>query len=118
MEGLIMYLDPVAVKNLFSLIAQISSPGSSVVFDFLPPGIEDGSINNRGGKNMHKWAQKKGEPFRFGIDSNQLANFLSPIGFDNLMIMPAQKCIDMYLKRNHSKRPASPLFSFAYATVR
>lgn len=117
MEGLIMYLDPEAVKNLFSLISQISCLGSSVIFDFLPPGIEDGSIKNRGGKNMYKWARKKGEPFKFSIGKNQLSNFLSPIGFNNINIITAQQCRDLYFKGNRSKQPVSPLFSFAHAEV-
>jgi methyltransferase (TIGR00027 family) len=117
MEGLIMYLDPETVKNLFSLISRISCPGSSVVFDFLPPGIEDGTISSRGGRNMHKWAQEKGEPFKFGIDQDQLITFLTPLGFDDITVINAQQSKDLYFKGKSSTRPVSPLFSFAHATV-
>ncbi|MCP4551341.1 MAG: class I SAM-dependent methyltransferase, partial [Bacteroidetes bacterium] len=113
MEGLIMYLAPEIVKELFSLISHHSCPGSSVIFDFLPPGIEDGSINNRGGKNMHKWAIKKGEPFKFGIDRNKLPQFLSEVGFDNVEAVAAEECRDKYFMGNNRKRSISPLFSFA-----
>jgi methyltransferase (TIGR00027 family) len=118
MEGLIMYLAPESVKKLFSFISQHSCPGSEVIFDFLPPGIEDGSINNRGGKNMHKWAIKKGEPFKFGIDKNQLPQFLSDVGFENVRTVAAERCRDKYFTGNNRKRCISPLFSFGYATVR
>ena len=117
LEGLIMYLDPETVKKLFSLISRISCLGSSVVFDFLPAGIEDGSINSRGGKNMNKWALKKGEPFKFGIDKKTLPDFLSSIGFKEISITTAQQCRDIYFKGRSSNRPVSPLFSFANAEV-
>ena len=71
-----MYLDPEAVKELFSLISALSCKKSAVVFDFLPPGIEDGTIDNRGGRNLYKWAMKRGEPFKFGIDKKQLPHHL------------------------------------------
>jgi methyltransferase (TIGR00027 family) len=117
MEGLIMYLAPDAVKKLFSFISQNSGPGSAAIFDFLPPGIEDGSINNRGGKNMYKWAIKKGEPFKFSIDRNHLPGFLSEVGFDNVMSIAAEECREKYFKGKSSKRSLSPLFSFAHATI-
>lgn len=118
MEGLIMYLAPEIVKELFSVVSHNSCPGSSVVFDFLPPGIEDGSINNRGGKNMHKWAIKKGEPFKFGIGEKQLPQFLSGLGFHDVNAVSAQECGDRYFTETTGKRSLSPLFSFAHARVR
>ncbi len=118
MEGLIMYLAPETVKELFSLVSNNSSSGSAVVFDFLPPGIEDGTINNRGGKNMHKWAIKKGEPFKFGIEKNQLPQFLSEVGFDNVKAVQAEQCREKYFTENNRKRSISPLFSFAHAIVK
>ncbi len=118
MEGLIMYLAPETVKELFSIVSNNSSPGSAVVFDFLPPGIKDGSINNRGGKNMYKWAIKKGEPFKFGIAKNQLPQFLSEVGFDNVEAIQAEQCRNKYFTENNRKRSISPLFSFAHAIVK
>jgi len=118
MEGLIMYFAPEAVKKLFSFISDHSCPESAVVFDFLPPGIEDGTIDNRGGKNMYKWAIKREEPFKFGIDKNHLPQFLSEVGFHNVNIIAAEQCRDKYFKGASLKRPISPLFSFAHATVR
>jgi len=118
MEGLIMYLTPESVKVLFSFVSKNSCPGSAVIFDFLPPGIEDGSINNRGGKNMYKWAIKKGEPFKFSIDKKHLPHFLSEVGFNNVRAVPAEQCRAKYFTRNNRKRSISPLFSFAHATVK
>ncbi|MCG8686881.1 MAG: SAM-dependent methyltransferase, partial [Desulfobacterales bacterium] len=83
MEGLVMYIDPDSVKRLFSFISENSCPGSAVIFDFLPPGIEDGTIKNRAGRNMHKKKKKKGEPFKFSIDKSHLPQFLSKVGFNN-----------------------------------
>ena len=118
MEGLIMYLAPEAVKELFSFVSDHACPESAVVFDFLPPGIEDGTINSKGGKNMHKWAIKKGEPFKFGIDKGQLPQFLSEVGFHNVTAVAAEHCREKYFTGNNRNRAISPLFSFAHATVK
>ena len=118
MEGLIMYLDPEAVRKLFYFISELCCPDSAVVFDFLPPGIEDGTISNRGGKNMYSWGKKRGEPFKFGIEKRHLPQFLSEIGFNDIKVIAAEQCRNKYFKGASRKRSISPLFSFAHATVR
>ena len=118
MEGLIMYLAPESAKTLFPFVSHNSCSGSAVIFDFLPPGIEDGSINNRGGKNMYKWAIKRGEPFKFSIDKNHLPQFLSEVGFNNVKAVAAEQCREKYFTGSNRKRAISPLFSFAHASVR
>ncbi|THB80776.1 MAG: class I SAM-dependent methyltransferase [Desulfobacteraceae bacterium] len=115
LEGLIMYLDPQAVRSLFTFISGNSGSGSSVVFDFLPPGVVDGTIQNRGGRNMHQWAKRKGEPFKFGIDGHDLPGFLSGLGFHDIRVTTAGACRDQYAGGGLSRRKASPLFSFATA---
>jgi len=118
MEGLIMYLSPESLKRLFLFISHNSCQGSTVIFDFLPPGIEEGTINNRGGKNMYKWAIKKGEPFRFSIDKSDLPKFLSECSFDNVEAVAAEQCREKYFTGKNRKRAISPLFSFAHAIVK
>ena len=118
MEGLVMYIDPDSVQRLFSFISKNSCPGSAVIFDFLPPGIEDGTIKNRAGRNMHKWAIKKGEPFKFSIDKSHLPQFLSKVGFNNVNAVTAEDCRGKYFTGNNRNRAISPLFSFAHATVK
>ena len=118
LEGLIMYLAPESVKELFASISHHSCPGSGVVFDFFPSGIEDGSIPDRGGRNMYHWAIMKGEPFKFGIDQEQLPNFLSDVGFFNINTVAAEECREKYFTGSNRSRSISPLFFFATASVR
>ena len=66
---------------------------------------------------MYKWALEKGEPSKFGIDKDQLINFLTPLGFDDITVVTAQQSKDLYFKGNSSRRSISPLFSFAHAVV-
>lgn len=117
MEGLIMYLTRKDNEILFSYIAKNAGPKSSVVFDFLPPGIEDGSIRIRGGRNMYRWARRKGEPFRFGIARENLPPFLEAYGFRNVTAIAAEECRDMYFNGASRDRRISQLFSFAHASV-
>ncbi len=117
MEGLIMYLPKETIEALFLFISHNSGPGSSIIFDFLPPGIEDGTITIRGGKNMNKWAKKRGEPFQFGIAKEKLPGFLAKTGFNNVNSIAAEECREKYFKGASRKRTISGLFSFAHATV-
>ena len=68
MEGLVMYLASEAIGSILSFISKNSGAGSAVVFDYLPPGIEDGTTALKAGRALHNWAKRRGEPFQFGTD--------------------------------------------------
>jgi methyltransferase (TIGR00027 family) len=80
-EGVTMYISKEAVMGTLQFIAGQSSPGSSVVFDYVPMAILD--LKNRyeqidKGTNGRKWMP--GEPIIFGIEDDKLETFFSQIG--------------------------------------
>jgi len=117
MEGLVMYLPIEAFKNILLFVSQNSGPGSSVVFDFLPPGIDDGTIELKVGKTLHNYAKKRGEPFQFGIDKTGIEKFLSENGFYQIQCISAEECRPKYFNGANQMRKISPLFSFAHAEI-
>jgi len=117
MEGLIMYLEKEVIEDLLSFISNNSGPESSIVFDFLPSGIENGTAKGKGGNFFHKWAKSKGEPFQFGINQEELPQFLQKNGFNNVKSISAEECRNIYFHGASKNRILSELFFFAQATV-
>jgi len=117
MEGVVMYLTEAVVGELFTFIAGRSGKGSSVVFDHLPESMVDGTEQTREGRSMHRFVLKKGEPFRFGMDPEQMDQFLSEKGFVRITNQPAADYKDAYFKRISQDRKISALFSFVHASL-
>ena len=92
-EGVVYYLDPAAVESTLHFIAKNSAPGSSVVFDYLPPSVVNGTNKNPYAKTVAEYVRSVGEPFTFGIEPDNCGAFLkkqnltqvSDIGHDYLV---------------------------------
>ena len=117
MEGLVMYLTKAVFGDLLTFIACCSGKGSSVVFDYLPESIVDGTIRCREGRSMHRHVVKKGEPFRFGMAADQMDQLLSEKGFIYISNRPAADYKDTYFKGINRQRKISKVFSLVYASI-
>ena len=81
MEGLLMYIPPKAVDEILSFISKNSGRGSSIIFDYYPQSLVDGTSRSEAAKNIKDFVAQLGEPLQFGIDENALVEFLSQRGF-------------------------------------
>ena len=117
MEGLVMYLTKAVVGELLTFIDSYSGKGSSVVFDYLPESMVDGSVRAREGRSMYRFVVKQGEPFRFGMAPEQMGQFLSDKGFVHISNRPATDFKDAYFKGINQNRNISELFSFVHASL-
>ena len=80
-EGLVMYLTPEAVRDLFSQCAAISGGGSRTAFSFIPTG-PDGRLDVGPWSGMMLWLQKAaGEPWTWSIRPEELGRFLEKTGW-------------------------------------
>ena len=61
-------------------MAQLSAPGSRLVFDYLIPSMLDGSSDLYGAPQLVARVREAGEPFRFGIDDADLPSVLEDAG--------------------------------------
>lgn len=118
LEGLIMYMSPETVDEILSFISDNSGNYSSVIFDCLPSSVVDGTIKAKEGKAMREHVIKKGEPFRFGLEKEEIEKFLSERGFFNIKNVMAEECRDTYFKGASQDRKISGIFTFVHATVR
>ncbi len=75
-EGLLMYLGPDAVRDLFDQCADIAGSGSRFAFSYIPTGA-DGRPDAGRWTGMMLWLQKAaGEPWNWSIRPEELGLFL------------------------------------------
>lgn len=75
-EGLLMYLEPSEVKNLFDFVRENSAENSRFAFTFMERD-ESGRIRFRNSsKFVDFWLKIKGEPFQWGLEADELTGFL------------------------------------------
>jgi len=86
-EGLVMYLPPEAVRNLFCQCAVIAGVGSRIVFTYIPTGT-DGRPDVGRWPGLMLWLQKAiGEPWIWSIRPEELGLFLKESGWTNTLEM-------------------------------
>jgi methyltransferase (TIGR00027 family) len=116
-EGVTMYLSAEAVDITLAFIAGQSSPGSSVIFDYFPPSVVEGTCPYREAKALRKKVARYGEKMRFGIEPTAIEDFLAQRGFHRIRSIPAEECKSLYFRETYAHLPVSRLFHFAHAEV-
>ncbi len=82
-EGLVMYLPPEAVRDLFCQCAVIAGIGSRIAFTYIPTGA-DGRPDAGRWTGLMLWLQKvSGEPWIWSIRPEKLGSFLKETGWTN-----------------------------------
>ncbi|MBW2478040.1 MAG: SAM-dependent methyltransferase [Deltaproteobacteria bacterium] len=82
-EGLLMYLHPEAVSNLFHQCAEMVSEGSRFIFSYIPAG-EDGRLDAGRWTRLMLWLQKVvGEPWTWSVQPEELGSFLKNVGWEH-----------------------------------
>ena len=80
-EGLVMYLPPEAVLDLFCQCAVVSGVGSRIAFSYIPTGA-DGRPDAGRWTGLMLWLQKVvGEPWTWSIRPKELSLFLEKTGW-------------------------------------
>jgi methyltransferase (TIGR00027 family) len=82
-EGLVMYLPPEAVRDLFYQCAVVAGVGSRMAFSYIPSGA-DGRPDVGRWTGLLLWLQKVvGEPWTWSIRPEELGPFLEKAGWTN-----------------------------------
>jgi len=86
-EGLVMYLRPEGVRDLFCQCAVIAGVGSRIAFTYIPTGA-DGRPDAGRWTGLMLWLQKViGEPWTWSIRPEELGLFLEESGWTNAPTM-------------------------------
>jgi len=117
MEGLLMYLSPETVDDIFSFIAKNSGKGSAILFDYYIQSVVDGSCELLVGKNIHNQLVQLGEPLKFGINKGAVEMFLESRGFSRVHNVTSEDLKRDYFCGTNDGRAVCSLHSLAYAVV-
>jgi methyltransferase (TIGR00027 family) len=117
MEGILMYLSPEIVDELLSFIVHNSGKGSSIIFDYIPLSVVDGTCELEAGQNWRKGVMDVGEPFKFGINDGETESFLTQRGFTKIRNVTSKDYKKAYFYGKNEDREVNSLLSFAYAVV-
>jgi len=115
MEGLIQYLSPKSVDEIFSFISRNSGKGSAVIFDY----HDDSVINetSKAGKMIKNFLEQMGEHLKFGIGKGEVEEFLSQHGFSNIINVSSAEYRNKYFpEADENEKFYNPMF-FAHAMV-
>lgn len=85
-EGLVMYLTPEAVRDLFSQCAGVTGAGSRIAFSYFSTG-PDGRPDVGPHRGLMLWLEKLiGEPWLWSIRLEELGSFLESTGWKNMVL--------------------------------
>jgi methyltransferase (TIGR00027 family) len=114
-EGVIYYLTPLAVDTLLSFVTQNSGCGSSIVFDYFPRSVIDGTSKHREARNLRNAVSRIGEPFLFGIDDEEVEQLLQARGFGEVEIVASAACKEAWFHGPNKSMKVSEMFRFVHA---
>jgi methyltransferase (TIGR00027 family) len=117
MEGLSMYIPQAAVENTLSFIKTNSKKGSSIILDFYPESLANGTNTERIAINIRDYLIKLGEPLKFGIEEKDAEKFLKTRGFNNITLVDANKYKKLYFEGKNRDRQICNLLYFVHADV-
>jgi methyltransferase, putative, TIGR00027 family len=117
MEGLIMYITLETVDETLTFIAKNSGKGSSILLDYFPESVIDGSCELEVGKNMREYAAKQGEHFKFGIKEEEVETFLAKRGFSQIYNVTSEDYKKMYFQGINKDKSVCSLMLFVHAVV-
>lgn len=117
MEGLLMYISPEIVDEILFFIVRNSGNGSTILFDYIPLSVVDGTCELEAGQNWQKGVTDAGEPFKFGINEGSTESFLTQRGFMKIRNMTSEDYKKAYFHGKNEDREVNSLSLFAYAVV-
>jgi methyltransferase (TIGR00027 family) len=117
LEGLVMYLPYRDVEELLAGIAEHAGAGSTVLFDFVPQSLADGTSDAEGGQNVRNGTIQIGEPILSGFTEGKVVPFLTGLGYSGVQVIPSRAFAKMYFTGKRGDCKVSGLMSLAYATI-
>ena len=100
-EGVSMYLEEQAVTDMLKFVSEKSAPESKIAFDYFDKAILEENFDSYGAKEIAAEVKKSGEPFKFGIDPQEIEQFTQDHGFRLASLMtPLQMEKDYLINEN------------------
>jgi len=117
LEGLTMYLDPMAVDDLLACIVHNSGDGSAVAFDYGKVYSDTTSASYRKeSQATRKFVENQGDTVKFGVVGS-VKSFLAERGFRNIKNMTDEDYKKAFFTGKNAYRKVSSLIWFAYGEI-
>lgn len=79
--GVLFYLSDEAVRATLADIAELTAPGSRVLWDYIDRTVVDGTTPYPGAQRARRAVLRRGEPYTFGLDKDSAAALAEEFGF-------------------------------------
>lgn len=98
-SGVTPYIPAAAVDAVLAWVARGAAPGSSIVFDYAYREAIEGSGFFYGAAQLRQRVAEAGEPLRFGLERDKIAEFLTERGLELLSDLGPDELERSYLVR-------------------
>lgn len=116
-EGVTNYLTEPAVDATLRQLAELTGPGSQVIFTYIDRSALDGTGGFNGVKEWHDAVRRQGEPWTFGFDPAELPGYLAERGMRLILDTSTREAADRYLAPLGRHEPAAEFYRIAAAEV-
>ncbi|MDC7125263.1 MAG: SAM-dependent methyltransferase [Spirochaetales bacterium] len=103
MEGLTMYLDLRDIEETWTSLLELAGEGSRILFDFVYDSVIKEEGLYYGEDDIRKRADKTGEKWVFGIERDNIDQFLEAHNFKAIEFMDSQKLTTRYMPKLRAK---------------
>jgi len=116
-EGVTYYIPESAVDRTLSFIAHHSPSRSSVIFDYFPPTVADGTTELTEARALREGLSRIGEEIVFGISPGRINEFMQARGFSVIQNLTVEDYRATYFNGVNKDRIVSEMFIFVQANV-
>jgi methyltransferase (TIGR00027 family) len=116
-EGVTMYLEAPAVDATLDFVSGHAPPESSVIFDYFPPSVAEGTCSLTEARTIVRQVRRCGEAIRWGARPEEVSKLLARHGFHRIRDISAEACRRRYFRRAYADLPVSQLLRFVDAEV-
>jgi methyltransferase (TIGR00027 family) len=117
-QGVTQYLTPEGVDGTLAFVAQHSTPGSAIIFDYMYIALLDGTMKHGEVSKMRRDRWLSNEVLAFGIPAGTITAFLEQRGFTQVHDANFQYLHDTYFTGARVKRTVADGYAIASAVVK
>ncbi len=117
-EGTTQYLKAEAVDETLAFISNNSGEGSSIIFDYAFQSALDGTLHHEEAKKWRAAFERRGEPPTFGIEEEDIEEFLSSRGFFQVKNVTTESLEGSYFSGANQGRRVTRLGGIVHTTVK
>jgi len=98
-EGVTQYITAEAVSNTLEFLSGVAGVGSAIVFTYVRRGLIDGTDRPEWFQPFTSFASKVGSPLTFGLDPDELEQYLADRGLKLIDDVGAAEYQELYLEQ-------------------